>query len=215
VTIESTGASLRWFRDELGHGDGEGYGDLLAVAADIPAGADGLLFFPFVDGAGRAPRYLHDATGCFIGVRSGHTRAHFLRAILEGVAFQYPATLALMDPRDERTEPIAVVDGEARSPLWNQIKADVLGVPVRTPHVIESAAAGAAVLAAQAAGVFGSAAEAVASLVRFDRVYDPDPAAHERYRELHAAYEDVLVPIREAYERHAATSRAPSSTVPT
>ncbi len=213
VTIESTGASLRWFRDALGDGSGD-YTELLATADPIPAGADGLLFFPFVDGAGRAPRYLPDATGCFIGVVSGHTRAHFLRAILEGVAFQYPATLALMDPNDERTEPIALVDGEARSPLWNQIKADVLGVPVRTPRVIESAAVGAAVLASQAAGLFGSAGEAVAGLVRFDRVYDPDPAAHERYRELHAAYEDVLLPIREAYQRHAA-SRAPSSTVPT
>jgi xylulokinase len=221
VTIESTGAALRWFRDELCGGEpppgaaSDGYAELLEAAGAIEPGAGGLVFYPFVDGARRAPHYLPDASGCFIGVVSGHTRAHFLRAILEGIAFQYPATLELMDPHGLRSEPIAVVDGEARSALWNQIKADVLGVPVRTPRVIESAAVGAAVLAAQAGGLFGSAEEAVASLVRFDRVYEPDAAAHERYRELHATYEDVLGPIRDAYARHAAASRSPSPIVHT
>lgn len=216
VTIESTGSSLRWFRDtfapEVG-GDGAGghdaYAALLETARDVPPGADGLFFFPYVDGGRRAPWYLTGATGGFVGIVSGHTRAHFVRALLEGIAFQYPPTLALVDPDRQLTQPIAMVDGEARSALWNQIKADVLGHPVRTASVVESAALGAAVLAAQAAGVFGSASEAVASLVHFDREYVPEPARRQEYAEIRARYDDVFACVRDTYERPLPESHHP------
>jgi xylulokinase len=205
VTIESTGSSLRWFCDTFGvdpTADGAGmdrYRALCDEAERVPPGADGLIFLPFVDGGRRAPWYVDGATGSFLGVVSGHTRAHFVRALLEGIAFQYPPTLALLDPDGVVSQPIALVDGEARSDFWNQLKADVLGHPVRTPAIVEAAAVGAAVLAAQSAGVFASARDAVAALVRFDKVFEPDTVRHELYAERRERYEDVFNAVRHTY----------------
>jgi len=195
VCIESTGSSLRWFRDVFG-ADAGGYAALLAEARRIPPGADGLWFLPFVDGAKRAPWYLEHATGGFLGIVSGHTRAHLARAIMEGIAFEYPPTLELIAPARDPARPITLVDGEARSDVWNQIKADVTGVPIRTTCVRESAALGAAILAGQAAGEFAGAAEGVAALVRFDRQYEPDMASHARYADLRRDYQALLDAVK-------------------
>jgi xylulokinase len=205
VCIESTGSSLRWFRDAFpppGATGVETYPDLIASAASVPAGADGLSFYPFVDGGRRAPWYVDGATGAFLGIVSGHTRAHFVRAILEGIAFQYPPTLELIKPPGPFSGSLAVVDGESRNPLFNQLKADVLGLPIRTLEVAESAALGSALLAAQAAGVVPDAPSAVERLVHFDRVYEPDPDATARYRELRAAHEQGLDALRRTFRRH-------------
>jgi xylulokinase len=198
VCIESTGSSLRWFRDAFGEpGEGQaGYAALVEEARHIPPGAEGLWFLPFVDGAKRAPWYMEHATGGFVGIASGHTRAHMVRALLEGIAFEYPATLELVAPQRDRHRPITLVDGEARSALWNQIKADVTGVPIRTTAIAESAAVGAAILAGQGAGVFSDAADGVKRLVRFERLYQPDPDVHARYAELRHGYERMLDALR-------------------
>jgi sugar (pentulose or hexulose) kinase len=197
VCIESTGSSLRWFRDALG--DGASYAELVAEAARVAPGADGLLALPFVDGAGRAPWFVERASASFLGIVSGHTRAHFVRALLEGVAYQYPPTLELIAPGRDPARPIALVDGETRSESWNQLKADVTGVPIQTPEVAESAALGAAILAGQAAGRFASAADGVRELVRMRRTYEPDPARHARYRELRARHEQVFRAVSPTY----------------
>jgi xylulokinase len=185
VTIESTGSSLRWFRDAFPDPDvsQRGYLALMEQAESVAPGAEGLLFMPFVDGARRAPRYIDGATGSFHGIVSGHTRAHFVRAILEGIAFQYPRTLELIAPTRSRTQPIAMVDAETRGELWNQVKADVTGVPITTPDIFESAALGAVALAGQASGVFAGARDAVEHLVHPSRIYDPDLSRHALYSE--------------------------------
>jgi sugar (pentulose or hexulose) kinase len=194
VCIESTGSSLRWFRDAVA--PGASYAELIGEAAGVPPGADGVVFLPFVDGAKRAPWYLDGASGGFLGIASGHTRAHLTRAILEGVGYEYPPTLELIAPGRERDRPVTLVDGEAHAEAWNQIKADVTGVPIRTTAVRECAALGAAILAGQACGAFAGAAGAVRRLVRFDRVYQPDPARHQRYASLRGRYQEILAAIR-------------------
>lgn len=198
VCIESTGSSLRWFRDAFPNQHG-GYVALIEQARSIPPGADGLVFLPFVDGSNRAPWFLEGATGGFLGIVSGHTREHFIRAIIEGIAFQYPPTLALIAPDRDPSQPITLVDGEAGSELWNQIKADVLGIPIRTTEVKECAALGAAILAGQAAGLFASAGQGVRALVRFNRIYEPDPQSHAVYTELRAAQKQIFDAVRPTY----------------
>jgi sugar (pentulose or hexulose) kinase len=197
VCIESTGSSLRWFRDAFGRGTD--YAELIAEAEAIPPGADGLVALPFVSGAGRAPWFVEGASASFLGVVAGHRRPHFTRALLEGVAYQYPPTLDLVAPGRDATRPIVLVDGETRSEAWNQLKADVTGIPIQTPEVAESAALGAAILAGQAAGVFAGAAEGVGALVRMRRTYEPDPARHARYDELRARYEGVVRAVATTY----------------
>jgi xylulokinase len=194
VCIESTGSSLRWFRDAFG--GGASYAELVEEASSVPPGADGLVFLPFVDGAKRAPWYLEGAAGGFLGIASGHTRAHMARALLEGVAFEYPPTLELISPGRDPDRPITLVDGEAHADAWNQIKADVTGVPIRTTAIRESAALGAAILAGQSVGAFADAAAGAQRLVGFDRVFEPDRAQHARYVELREQYQGVLDAIR-------------------
>jgi xylulokinase len=212
VTIESTGSSLRWFRDAFPDPDValRGYYALMDQAATVEPGADGLLFLPFVDGARRAPWYAEGASGSFHGIVSGHTRAHFVRAILEGIAFQYPRTLALIAPSRPRSQPIAMVDAETRGELFNQIKADVVGVPITTPEIYESAALGAAALAGQAACVFADAQEAVDGLVHPSRVYEPDPERHARYGEIRERWESIYEAVSPTYAGSPSVNASPT-----
>jgi xylulokinase len=197
VCIESTGSSLRWFRDTFA--GGASYAELVEEAQTVPPGAEGLMFLPFVDGAKRAPWFLSGASAGFCGISSGHTRAHMSRAILEGVAFEYPPTLELIAPGRDRNRPITLVDGESHADAWNQIKADVTGVPIRTTAIRESAALGAVILAGQSVGGFADAAAGVQRLVRFDRVFEPDHERHAEYARLRGRYEDLLAAIRPTF----------------
>jgi xylulokinase len=221
ATIDGTGTSLRWFRDVLHTstlataigsasalplstgGDGalgpESFDALTALAASVEPGATGLSFFPYIAGQ-RAPRYLPDSSGVFFGLRAGHTPAHMVRAILEGVAFQYPATLEILGIPPGAQPAITMIDGETRSPLWNQIKADVLGVPIHVPAVAEAAALGAAMVAGMGAGAFPTAQAAVSSAVRPGTIFAPDPERHEIYRELRARYERIHDCLAPAFE---------------
>jgi sugar (pentulose or hexulose) kinase len=210
VAIESTGSSLRWLRDTLvGPGGDSGFDELVGEAADVACGADGLLCFPFVDGASRAPWYADGARAAYLGVASGHTRAHLVRAMLEGIAYQYRSTMSILTRPGAHpgplsaSDPIGIGDGEARSPVWTQLKADVLGTPLRVPRIADLAAAGAAILAGLAAGVFEDAAAGVARLVRWDRQYDPDPERSAAYRELGVAYERAYQRVAQTFGRTA------------
>lgn len=201
ICMESTGSSLRWYRDTFGLGmdPRPAYEDVIRWARRVPPGADGVMFLPFVDGAKRAPWYLQGATGGFVGLASGHTRDHLARAVLEGVAFQYPATLELVAPGRPAGMPVTLVDGEAKSAFWNQIKADVMGTPVRTTASFESAAIGAAILAGQASGVFEDAAEGVKRLVRWGEVFMPDADSHHRYAAIRHEFMRVFGAVRPLY----------------
>jgi xylulokinase len=200
ATIDSVGSSLRWFRDivcpELRGEDA--YQAILAMAARAPRGAEGVQFFPFVDGARRAPFFQSGATAGFLGVTGSHTRDHLARAVIESIALLYIPTLDLMGGADGT--PLTIVDGEAASPFWNQVKADVMGTPVRTPVVLDAAAMGAAVLAAVAAGMYDDVPAAADHMVRWTTPLDPDPVAHQHYRELWQRYAATVESLRAIYE---------------
>jgi sugar (pentulose or hexulose) kinase len=140
-------------------------------------------------------------TGGFVGIVSGHGRAHLVRALLEGVAFQYPPTMQIVSAGGVIRTPIATGDGEARNALWNQIKADVLGVSLRVPRVVELAAVGAAILAGMAVGVFADAAVGVHRLVRRAESFEPDPKRHEFYESRRADYDRTYELIAPALRR--------------
>jgi xylulokinase len=203
ATIDSVGSSLRWFRDavcpELAGGDA--YDAILAMAASTPRGAEGVMFFPFVDGAKRAPFFQPGATGTFVGITGKHTRAHLARAVVESIALLYVPTLELMGGTD--SAPLTIVDGEAASAFWNQMKADVMGCAVRTPEVLDAAAMGAAVLASVAAGLHDNVAGAVEQMIRWTPAIEPDPVAHADYRRQWARYRATFNALRPIYEdRH-------------
>jgi sugar (pentulose or hexulose) kinase len=200
ATIDSVGSSLRWFRDvicpELPAETA--YDGILEMAASVAQGAEGVQFFPFVDGAQRAPFFQPGATATFTGITGRHTRAHLARALIESIALLYIPTLELMGGAGDG--PLTIVDGEAGSPFWNQVKADVTGCAVRTPEVPHAAAMGAAALASVAAGVHADVPAAVAAMVRWTPAREPDPAAHARYRDQWQTYRQTFEALRPIYE---------------
>ena len=194
----SAAGSLRWFRDTFA--PGEPFPDLVASAASVPAGSDGVFFLPYLSGE-RSPHADPLARGAFVGLSLGHDRRHMLRAVLEGVAFGLRDGLNLMIaaglPAPSR---VHASGGGVASPLWRQILADVLGAELATVSTTEGAAYGAALLATEAAGWFPSVEAAVRALVRATPVASPGPDA-PRYREAHSAYRELYPALRATFQR--------------
>jgi xylulokinase len=187
----SAAGSLRWFRDALA--PGTDFGDLVAPAAEVPAGSGGLLFLPYLTGE-RSPHPDPLARGAFVGLTVTHDRRHLTRAVLEGVAFGLRDGLDLMtDAGMPAPAQIRASGGGTVSPLWRQILADVLGAEIAAVNTSEGAAYGAALLAAVGAGWQPTVEAAAAAFVTATPVAAPGPnagvyaEAHARYRELYPA----------------------------
>ncbi|MHB8627035.1 MAG: FGGY-family carbohydrate kinase [Aggregatilineales bacterium] len=160
--IGGGGLALRWFRDQFGNGTAgdDLYTQLAAEANVIAPGADGLFFSPHL--GGRICPTEPAMRGAWVGFSWGHTRAHFYRAILESVAFEYAYYLGILRdliPNLSLTE-ARVIGGGARSETWNQIKADVLGVKYQRLQRSEFATWGSALIAGYAVGIFPNLAQA-------------------------------------------------------
>ena len=136
--LVATGGALRWFRDQLGEPERlaaqaqgiDPFEVLSAEAAGSPAGANRLLFLPYMFGE-RSPIWDTDARGVFFGLSLASTKADMVRAILEGAAFGLRHNLEAAAAAGFHARTLACVGGGARSPVWNQIKADVTGMPIR------------------------------------------------------------------------------------
>ena len=193
----SAAGSLRWYRDTLA--PGEPFADLVAEAARIAPGADGLRFLPYLTGE-RTPYPDPDARGAFIGLTVRHTRAHLTRAVLEGVAFGLRDGLEIMrEAGAPSPAQFRASGGGTKSPLWRQIVADVLDVPVVTVATAEGAAFGAAVLAAVGAGWFESVGDASAALVTPADVTPPE--APGAFGDAYASYRSLYPALREVFTR--------------
>ena len=176
---QAAGLSLRWFRDTFAtnsSGARESYDQLTAEAAKIPAGSDGLLWTPYLMGE-RTPHLDSNARGALVGLTASHTRAHVVRAILEGVAFSLRDTFTLFREMNVPVTSIRLGGGGARSPLWRQIQADVYGHAVEIVEAEEGAAYGAALLAGVGAGLWPTVEAACAATVRVATRVNPQPAA--------------------------------------
>ena len=149
---QGAGLSLRWFRDQFG---GASYDALVKEAVEAPAGADGLLWAPYLMGE-RTPHLDPNARGALVGLTAQHTRAHVIRAILEGVAFSLRDTFTIFRELSVPVNSIRLGGGGARSSLWQQIQADIYGMPVDLVAAEEGAAYGAALLAGVGAGAWRS-----------------------------------------------------------
>lgn len=171
--IAGGGLALRWFREQfwqaltpnpspIGSGADSLYEAMLTIAATIPPGAEGLLFSPHL--GGRICPASPGMRGAWVGFSWGHTQAHFLRALLESVAFEYAFYLSILSELlpGQRWLESRAVGGGARSRVWNQIKADVLGVPYQRLPRSEFGTWGSALVAGKAVGLFDDLA-AVAS----------------------------------------------------
>jgi xylulokinase len=179
-----SGGSTQWWAATQGIPQAE----LFDVAELAPAGSDGALFLPSLSGS-TAPRWNDRMRGCFAGLALNHRPAHLARAVLEGCAYALRDIIDRFDALGVGGEEIRVVGGGARSPLWLQIKADVTGRPVRQVHGDHATSAGAAMLAAVAAGHFRDLEQAAAQSVRLaEEPILPQPHTAETYAEAYRAY---------------------------
>lgn len=169
--IGGGGQALRWFRDQFynsfrGQGQAasaELYDALTALAESVPPGAEGLFFSPHL--GGRICPATPEMRGAWLGFSWGHTQAHFFRAVLESVAFEYAYYLRILRdliPKLSLLE-ARVVGGGASSRVWNQIKADVLGVPYQRLQRAEFGTWGSAMIAGKAVGLFDNLTEVAAA----------------------------------------------------
>ncbi len=204
-----SGGNLRWWRDQFAplerKAESEGLGDaydlLAREAADVPPGAEDLVFLPCMQGA-MAPEWNGAARGVFYGLTLAHTRAHMTRAVLEGSAFGLRDILEAMRNAGLEVCRLTIVGGGAKGPLWRQIKADVTSLPVRVPTSVETTATGAAILAAVGSGVHATVADAVEAFVAYEpEEHEPDPAHREAYDEAYRRYRDVYYALKPVFEK--------------
>lgn len=193
TATKSCAASFRWFRDTFG---GE-YQQLAEAAAKVPVGCDGLIFHPYLNGE-LTPYADPKLCGSFIGMRAGHTKAHFTRAVFEGVALSMldcrKALESIQIPHDE----IAVaIGGGAQSPVWRQILADVLGMTLIQKENSDSSF-GSAMMAGTEVGLFPSLPEALSICSKEISRTFPNPENTAKYTKIFETYKavhDALAPI--------------------
>lgn len=173
------GGVLRWFKQELGGEDS--FDDLTAMADKIPPGSDGLVFLPYMAGE-RSPIWNPDAKGVFYGLGFDKTRAHMVRAALEGVAYSLEHNMRIAREIGVDVDEMLAMGGAANSEVWVQIKADVTGKTFKIPTSDTATTLGAAILAGVGVGVYESFEEAVKETVKITRVQEPNMERHECYQ---------------------------------
>ncbi len=193
---QGAGLSLRWFRDQFGAVPNDGrdpYEHLTEEAAAVAPGANGLLWTPYLMGE-RTPHLDPHARAALVGLTASHTRAHVVRAILEGVAFSLRDTFEIFREMNVPVNEIKLGGGGARSELWRQIQADVYGRTVKTVAAEEGAAYGAAILAGVGIGAWRSVDEACDAVVRTKTEVEPErntvalmEQQYDRFRRIYPA----------------------------
>jgi xylulokinase len=211
--IAGGGQALTWFRDKFFNTlqgeaqpvDSDSYARLDQLVEGIAPGAEGLFFSPHL--GGRICPATPEMRGAWAGFSWGHTQAHFYRAILESVAYEYAYYLSILKeaiPGLALTEARAI-GGGARSRTWNQIKADVLGVPYQRLQRSEFGTWGSAMIAGKAAGIFPDLVQvALEHAQPAGEPAAPDPERHALYQPLVARYIQLQETLADTFRSFAA-----------
>ena len=186
AAMATTGRALDWYRDAI-LGGTISIEALLAEAAATPAGADGLVFLPYLAGE-RSPIWDPDARGVLAGLTLGHGRGHVARAIVEASALAIRHVAAPMLAAGVRVTEMRVCGGPAQSGFWNAVKADVTGFPVAVPAVLETAVLGSAILAAVGTGSYPDLRTAIGAMTSIADRIEPRPDRAALYDRTYAAY---------------------------
>jgi glycerol kinase len=210
ASIFTSGAVLRWVRDNVGASEkiesfikssrGEPcdpYDLITEQAAKSPVGANGLLLIPHYVGAG-APYWNPNARGVFFGLALGHKTGDLYRAVLEGVAMEVKKNVNVFSSLGLQPQEMRLTGGGSRSDLWNQIMADVLGIPCGRGELEESTAVGASILAAYGAGEYPDISAAAEKMANITRFWNPKPENQILYQKLLGITEKLYNSINSA-----------------
>lgn len=206
-TFTSGGIVMRWFRDEfaametqVGKASGIDSYDLMGMeASQVVPGCEGLVMLPHLQGA-MAPEANPRASGVFYGFTLRHGRRHFTRAIMEAVGFIVRRNIEVIEGLGVPVNEVRALGGGARSRIWKQIEADIIGRPVLTTTNEEAATLGAAILAGKAVGLYSSVEEAAEKMIQVKERFEPASENRAVYDETFNTYVklyDALCPLFE------------------
>jgi len=198
------GGVMRWFEKEFGCFErveanklGVSSFDLLSeIAEEVSPGSDGMIFLPYMSGE-RSPIWDVHAKGVFYGLDYGKTKGHFVRSVMEGVAFALKHNLDAAANAGVQVSELRAVGGSANSFLWTQIKADVTGKPIAVPSSDTATTLGAAILAGIGVGVYRDFEEAVRMTVKIKRRHKPDMERHELYKKQYKTYLELYQSLKD------------------
>lgn len=202
AAMVASGASLRWFFQEFGLSeayDGDPYDQLTDEASTTTAGSDGVIFLPYMMGE-RSPLWHTNARGVFFGLSLATPRAAIVRSILEGTAYALRHNTEVAARAGVDIQEVRSAGGGARSDLWNQIKADVLGIPISLPEASAGAPFGGAMLAGMGVGLYADPETAIQSMIRIRRQYEPDEERRQVYAERYRIFRRVYEHLREDFD---------------
>jgi xylulokinase len=198
VTLSAAG-SLQWYHDTLT--PKESFAEIVAEAAQAPAGSEGLLFLPYLSGE-RTPYPDPLARGSFVGLTLRHKRAHLTRAVLEGVAFSMKDCFSLLQGAGVgAVSEVRIAGGGAKGALWRQVVASVLGLPMVTVNSTEGAAFGAALLGGVGAGAWKSVESACDATIAVTGRDEPVRDWAAAYAELYPRYRELYGALKPTFDR--------------
>ena len=192
------GGVMRWFEEEFGAHERQlasqngtnSFAEMDREADAIPAGAEGLIFLPYMAGE-RSPIWNPNAKGVYFGLDFAKTRAHMIRASLEGVGFSLQHNIEIARQAGAPVSRLRAMGGAANSRVWTQIKSDITGKPIDVPSSDTATTLGAAILAGVATGVYPSFEQAVATTVKVQRTHKPNKANHSVYKKSYQEYLEI------------------------
>jgi xylulokinase len=206
VTLAAAG-SLRWYFESFGPNpdvikrfpDLDGY-DILDKQADrISVGSDGLIFLPYLSGE-RTPYADPNARGLFFGISYLHGPDHFVRSIMEGVAFSQLDCLSLIKSLNINSEHIILLGGGSKSSTWRQIISDILNYKVFTLNVEEGPAFGAALIAGVGFGIYPGIEEIVEKIIEKDKENNPIDENVKKYKKFYNVYTSLYLDLRQNFK---------------
>jgi len=206
VTLAAAG-SLRWYEDTFGpsrkimeqYPGKKSYNLLDIQAENAPAGSEGLIFLPYLSGE-RTPYADPYARGVFFGISYVHNQDHFVRAILEGVAYSQLDCLALMKDAGVNADKIVLFGGGATSRIWKQIVADIFDTKIVTLNVEEGPAYGGALLAGVGCGIYKSVLEATGKVIKEVDSVMPISENTAKYKKLYGIYKSLYNDLKRDFE---------------
>lgn len=200
----ASGASVAWLQQSILKGE-QSVEQLSKEAQEVAPGSEGLLFLPYMMGE-RSPIWHTNARGVFFGLSLTTTPAMMFRAVLEGTAFALAHNVEIGKASGIRIDEIRSIGGGSKSGLWNQIKADVLGMPIAVLEDSVGAAVGDAYLAGMGAGLFKDIRQTLKTNVKIETRFVPDQKVHSYYQERYARFRSLYESIKEEFDKSAPTA---------
>jgi len=205
---QASGLSLRWIRDtmcapEVAEAQKRGvdpYDVMGEEAGKIPAGSERLLYLPYLNGE-RTPHLDPNCRGVFFGLSGMHTRAHLIRAVMEGVSYSLRDSINILQEMQIETSEMTATGGGGRSPLWRQMLADNYHCKVKTIDAKEGPAMGVAILAGVGTGVFGSVPEACDALIHNNSVQEPVAENSAIYDKYYPLYRELYANLKVSFNK--------------